>query len=43
MQQFVGQSPWEWQEVWTRLGKRMTAGNVRQQKNFWVDPAEDAA
>ncbi|HZL52261.1 MAG TPA: transposase, partial [Terracidiphilus sp.] len=25
MQQFIGQSPWEWQEVWARLGKRMTA------------------
>ncbi len=25
MQQFVGQSPWEWLEVWARLGKRMTA------------------
>ncbi len=25
MQQFVGQSPWEWGEVWARLGKRMTA------------------
>ena len=25
MQQFVGQSPWEWAEVWARLGKRMTA------------------
>src|ERR1039457_922182 len=25
MQQFVGQSPWEWQDVWARLGKRMTA------------------
>jgi SRSO17 transposase len=25
MQQFVGQSPWEWCEVWARLGKRMTA------------------
>ena len=25
MQQFVGQSPWQWQEVWARLGKRMTA------------------
>ena len=24
MQQFVGQSPWEWQPVWERLGKRMT-------------------
>ena len=25
MQQFVGQSPWEWRPVWERLGKRMTA------------------
>lgn len=25
MQQFVGQSPWEWQDVWARLGNRMTA------------------
>lgn len=25
MQQFVGQSPWEWREVWARLGKPMTA------------------
>ena len=25
MQQFVGQSPWEWEGVWARLGKRMTA------------------
>jgi SRSO17 transposase len=25
MQQFIGQSPWEWQEVWARLGRRMTA------------------
>ena len=25
MQQFVGQSPGEWQEVWARWGKRMTA------------------
>lgn len=25
MQQFVGQSPWDWQEVWARLGMRMTA------------------
>ena len=25
MQQFVGQSPWAWEEVWARLGKRMTA------------------
>src|SRR3989337_2112964 len=26
MQQFIGQSPWEWSPVWERLGKRMTAG-----------------
>jgi len=25
MQQFVGQSPWPWEEVWQRLGRRMTA------------------
>jgi SRSO17 transposase len=25
MQQFIGQSPWEWDAVWERLGKRMTA------------------
>jgi len=25
MQQFIGQSPWEWSPVWERLGKRMTA------------------
>jgi SRSO17 transposase len=25
MQQFIGQSPWEWNPVWERLGKRMTA------------------
>ena len=25
MQQFVGQSPWAWQPVWERLGKRMAA------------------
>ena len=24
MQQFIGQSPWEWNQVWERLGKRMT-------------------
>jgi len=24
MQQFVGQSPWEWNSVWERLGQRMT-------------------
>jgi SRSO17 transposase len=23
MQQFVGQSPWEWQPVWERLARRM--------------------
>ena len=25
MQQFVGQSPWDWQPIWERLGRRMTA------------------
>jgi SRSO17 transposase len=25
MQQFVGQSPWEWDPIWERLGRRMTA------------------
>ena len=25
MQQFIGQSPWPWEEVWQRLGRRMTA------------------
>jgi SRSO17 transposase len=25
LQQFVGQSPWEWMPLWERLGKRMTA------------------
>ena len=25
MQQFIGQSPWECNPVWERLGKRMTA------------------
>ena len=25
MQQFIGQSPWEWEPVWERLAKRMTA------------------
>src|SRR5260370_13231811 len=25
MQQFIGQSPWEWTPVWERLGRRMTA------------------
>lgn len=25
MQQFIGQSPWEWNPVWEKLGKRMTA------------------
>jgi len=24
MQQFIGQSPWEWNAVWERLGRRMT-------------------
>ena len=25
LQQFVGQSPWEWMPLWERVGKRMTA------------------
>jgi SRSO17 transposase len=25
MQQFIGQSPWEWNGIWERLGKRMSA------------------
>jgi SRSO17 transposase len=25
MQQFIGQSPWDWSPVWEKLGKRMTA------------------
>lgn len=25
MQQFVGQSPWEWKPIWARLSRRMTA------------------
>jgi SRSO17 transposase len=25
MQQFIGQSPWEWQPIWQRLGRRMTS------------------
>lgn len=25
LQQFVGQSPWEWGPIWERLGKRMTS------------------
>ena len=25
MQQFVGQSPWDWHPIWERLGRRMTA------------------
>lgn len=25
MQQFIGQSPWDWNPVWEKLGKRMTA------------------
>src|ERR1035441_1937267 len=34
MQQFVGQSPWEWLEVWARLGKRMTA--ELEPESAWV-------
>src|SRR3989442_6819479 len=25
LQQFVGQSPWDWMPLWERLGRRMTA------------------
>src|ERR1035437_2752819 len=25
MQQFVGQSPWDWKPIWERLSRRMTA------------------
>ena len=25
MQQFIGQSPWDWPPIWERLGRRMTA------------------
>ena len=25
MQQFVGQSPWDWKPIWSRLSRRMTA------------------
>lgn len=25
MQQFIGQSPWDWNPVWERMGRRMTA------------------
>lgn len=25
MQQFIGQSPWDWNPVWEKLGRRMTA------------------
>jgi SRSO17 transposase len=29
MQQFVGQSPWEWQPVWERLARRMVKPEFR--------------
>ena len=52
LQQFIGQSPWDWNPVWEKLGKRMTVmlahafltlETLRNKKNFWVDPAEDTS
>jgi len=34
MQQFIGQSPWDWNPVWERLGKRMTA--ELEPESAWV-------
>jgi SRSO17 transposase len=34
MQQLVGQSPWEWNPVWERLGRRMTA--ELEPDSLWV-------
>jgi SRSO17 transposase len=34
LQQFIGQSPWEWDAVWERLGKRMTA--ELEPESAWV-------
>ena len=34
LQQFIGQSPWGWDEVWERLGKRMTA--ELEPESAWV-------
>jgi len=38
MQQFVGQSSWEWLEVWARLGKRMTAELEPDSARWWTAP-----
>ncbi len=34
MQQLVGQSPWEWNPIWERLGRRMTA--ELEPESLWV-------
>ena len=34
MQQFVGQSPWDWKPIWERLGRRMTA--ELEPESAWV-------
>ena len=34
LQQFIGQSPWGWDAVWERLGKRMTA--ELEPESAWV-------
>ena len=34
MQQFVGQSPWDWHPIWERLGRRMTA--ELEPESAWV-------
>jgi SRSO17 transposase len=34
LQQFIGQSPWEWDAVWERLGKRMIA--ELEPESAWV-------
>jgi len=34
MQQFVGQSPWDWRPVWERLGRRMTT--ELEPESAWV-------
>ena len=34
MQQFIGQSPWDWSPIWERLGRRMTA--ELEPESAWV-------
>jgi len=38
LQQFIGQSPWEWDAVWERLGKRMTAELEPDAAGWWMTP-----